>query len=96
MTHKIKTNLNKTQTKLITVSMSDVVRHPWYEKYKDSPKGLEALLYSMGMDITLPIESDTCEHRSTMTNLVVNCERFSGSERKDEQWEITKRLIEQA
>lgn len=71
---------------LVTISMSDVINHPWYEKYINKPNGLKALLYTMGLDISLPYESELVKHRSTVTNAVVTCERFSGSERTDDNW----------
>lgn len=77
----------------VVVSMSDLIRHPWYDKYKDKPKGIEALLFSMGMDTSYPYESEVLTHRSTMTNEIVNCERFVGSKRQDESWLKIERMI---
>lgn len=78
---------------LINISMSDIVTHPWYERLSKEPNGLEALLYTMGLDIKLPYEVMVCEHRSSMTNQVHTCERWSGIERQDEIWESIKRRI---
>lgn len=75
---------------LVAISMSDVLNHPWFEDLKDKPNGLEAILYTMGLDVSLPYETTTCTHRSMMTQQVVTCERFSGSERKDENWHKIK------
>lgn len=73
-------------TNAIEVSMSDLIRHPWYEKYANEKNGLEALLYSMGMDVKLPYECMVVQHRSPMTGAIVTCERFSGTERSDSIW----------
>lgn len=70
----------------ITISMSDILKHPWFDELSQKPQGLKALLYSMGMDIKLAYESSVCTHRSEMTHEVVTCERFVGSERRDDTW----------
>ena len=71
---------------VMVVSMSDVIRHPWYQKFIDKPDGLKGLLYSMGLDINKNYETELCEHRSEMTNAIVTCERFVGTERTDDGW----------
>lgn len=70
----------------IAISMSDVLKHPWFAELSAKPQGLKALLYSMGLDVKLAYESSVCTHRSEMTHEVVTCERFVGSERRDEIW----------
>lgn len=77
----------------ISVSMSDIINHPWYEKLNEKPNGLEALLYSMGLDIKRSYEIMVCEHRSEITGKVQICERFSGIERQDENWIAIKQRI---
>lgn len=77
---------NKTRPSYITISMSDILKHPWFSEMSSKPQGLKALLYSMGMDVSLAYESAVCTHRSEMTHEVVTCERFVGNERKDTNW----------
>lgn len=82
------------EIKMIGISMSDLLRHPWFEDYKNKPNGIAALLYSMGLDIKKPYEVDFCEHRSSMTNEVVKCDRYSGFERTDKYWvNLTNRMV---
>lgn len=78
----------------ISISMVDLVMHPWFAKLQQEPNGTQALLYSMGLDIKLPFESTVCEHRSDFTDKIHTCERFSGTERKDEQWLYIKTMIQ--
>lgn len=80
----------KKQPAYITISMSDVLKHPWFKELSEKPEGLKALLYSMGMDVKLAYESSICTHRSEMTHEIVTCERFVGNERQDEIWNSTK------
>lgn len=77
----------------VVVSMSDLTRHPWYDKYKDKENGIPALLFTMGMDIKLPFTCKNITHRSDMTNHVVTCERFVGSKRSDDSWVNIERQI---
>lgn len=73
------------------ISMSDVVTHPLYEKYKDNKEDcLNMMLTLMGMDINKHIEESHCMHRSEMTGVVAECPRFVGSERQDKAWKLLK------
>lgn len=84
---------------LKVISMSDVIRHPLYNELSCQSltiligkgktrevDGLEALLFTMGLDITLPYDIDFVEHRSEITQEVVKCDRFVGSKRQDKAW----------
>lgn len=84
---------------LKVISMSDLIRYPHFENMisKEFPvtdkkgrtkryTGEEAMLYAMGLDVTLPYEVECLTHRSELTNLVVDCERFVGSKRQDDEW----------
>ncbi len=74
------------------VSMSDLVRHPLFEDTCDKEGAIDALLYSMGIDIKEDYEVTVCTHRSELTNEVHTCDRYVGEERKDEAWLEIKRL----
>lgn len=87
---------NSFERTLLNISMSDIIAHPWYDKFKDTPNGLNALLYSLGLDIKQPFDMKLCEHRSEITGKVSTCERFSGVERQDEVWLTIKSRAREA
>ena len=88
--------LSKTRPSYITISMSDILKHPWFSELSSKPQGLKALLYSMGVDVNLAYESSVCTHRSEMTHEIVTCERFVGSERRDNNWLRIKERVRAA
>lgn len=91
------------------VSMSDVVRHPLFAELskksldvtymkKGKPQfkkieGLNAMLWTMGLDIFKPFESEVIEHRSELTQEVHTCERFVGQTRQDAGWKKIERQL---
>jgi hypothetical protein len=70
---------------IVTVSMSDLVLTDVFKENSHKPKGIEACLYALGMDVSLPYEIMVCTHRN-VEDVIVTCERFSGSERRDERY----------
>lgn len=75
------------------ISLSDVLRHPMYAEVSTKEGGLNALLFSMGMDVSKDYEISNCTHRSDLTGEVVTCDRFVGTMRSDKNWLEIKREI---
>ena len=73
------------------ISMSDVVNHPYYDECKDDVDGgLKTMLTLMGMDPNKNIEESYLMHRSDISGEVVECSRYVGSERTDDDWKFLK------
>lgn len=74
---------------LVAVSMSELaVAYPeiTYTWVNENKKEFEDILYSLGMDIKTPYETqENVQHRNRF-NKVVQCDRWVGNERTDKEW----------
>lgn len=74
---------------LVYISESEiakVIKDYRYNLENDDPELFKSFLYSVGIDISLPvIRQDTIQHRNRF-NEVVTCSRWVGNERLDEYW----------
>lgn len=83
------TNLKRESTivALCIISESEIAKVlPNYRFDMEDTQEFQQLLYSLGIDISLPYErQDNLQHRNRF-NEVVTCSRFVGFERQDNQW----------
>ena len=71
---------------IISLSEIQTVKPEINEEYiKNNKDAFDELLYSLGMDIRYPYETQDLQHRNRFGN-IISCMRFVGNERFDVSW----------
>lgn len=79
----------------LNISFSDVLRYKGVDEgiFHQEEK-LHSILTEMGLNLQKGLEVLYCEHRSPITNKVVKGRFYLGTERTDEDWKVTKYMVD--
>jgi len=78
----------------LNLSIFDIKRHEKMKNVDESNKEvLNEVLFEMGMDINKGFKVLNCIHRSVLTDKVHQGKLYEGTERTDEDWLVTKYMI---
>ena len=77
----------------LNLSLVDIMRHKKLKGTKPSKEQILSVAYEMGMDINKGVQVYHLLYRSQFTGQVHNGKVYLGTERTDEDWLVTKYMV---